>query len=189
MRRCFHAGSAFAVGLALLVTQPATGAEQASPDRGSPLHLIGDSTGVRSGYSGNRLIALGDGKFRFGQQDVILLPGGRMLFHQPGLEGTVTTFKRVPGNSLTPGQLAGIAGHYRSDEAEADFIVTTEAGGLRLTIEQRPGTSVLYKPAYADAFLTDDGMIRVLRGTGGEVTGLRLSEESVWDLRADRVKR
>ena len=157
---------------------------------GQPLYLVASGNKVQSGYSSNRLEATGGGSFRLGPEVVTLLSGGQIQIVDIGNANTLTTFTRVPAYVQTTTQLTEIAGRYRSVETDADYIVTPEAGGLRLTIEQRPGDSFLYKPAYADAFrrIEGAGMLRLVRGPRGGVIALRLSDDRVWDLRADRVQ-
>ena len=43
------------------------------------------------------------------------------------------------------------------------------------------------KPAYRDAFVYKEGMVRLVRGAQSRIVALRLSSDRVWDLRAQRV--
>jgi len=68
------------------------------------------------------------------------------------------------------------------------FVVAFDGDRLRFTVEDRPDASGLLKPVYTDAFLGPQGIVRLVRDAGGAVTALRLSNDRVWDLRAERDK-
>jgi hypothetical protein len=114
---------------------------------------------------------------------VTLLPGDRFQLDQTG---DVITFKRVGSYAPTRAELQAIVGHYRSAEAEAAFIVSLDGDHLRFTVEGRPEATGPLKPVYKDAFVGPQGLVRLVFGSGGTVTALRLSNDRVWDLRAER---
>jgi hypothetical protein len=114
---------------------------------------------------------------------VTLLPGDRFQLDQTG---DLITFKRVDSYAPTRAELQSVVGHYRSSEAEAAFIVALDGDRLRFTVEDRPEATGLLKPVYKDAFLGPQGLVRLVFDPGGTVIALRLSNDRVWDLRAER---
>jgi hypothetical protein len=114
---------------------------------------------------------------------VTLLPGDRLQLDQTG---DLITFKRVEPYAPTRAELQSVVGHYRSAEAEAAFIVSLDGDRLRFTVEDRPEATGPLKPIYKDAFFGPQGLVRLVFGSDGKVTALRLSNDRVWDLRAKR---
>jgi hypothetical protein len=112
-----------------------------------------------------------------------LLPEERFQLDQTG---DVVTYKRVGSYAPARAELQAIVGHYRSAEAEAGFLISLDGDHLRFTVEDRPDATGLLKPIYKDAFAGPQGFVRLVFGTGGKVTALRLSDDRVWDLRAER---
>jgi hypothetical protein len=66
--------------------------------------------------------------------------------------------------------------------------VAEKNGNLLLTIATRPALRL--RPTFQDAFLIEDrGMsVRFLRDGAGKVTGFRVGDDRVWDLRFARVE-
>ena len=126
-----------------------------------------------------------DGAFRLGGAPVTLLPDGRIRLDATG---DVITFTRAQPYAPTRAALQPIVGRYRSEEAEAVFVVAFDGDRLRFTVEDRPDATGLLKPVYTDAFLGPQGLVRLVRDAGGAVTALRLSNDRVWDLKAERDK-
>lgn len=125
------------------------------------------------------------GGFLLGSRSLTLLPDDRIQLDQTG---DVITFKRVGSYAPTRAELQSIVGHYRSAEAEAEFIVSLDGDNLRFTVEDRPEASGALKPIYKDAFAGPQGLVRLVFGARGAVTALRLSNDRVWDLRAERER-
>lgn len=149
---------------------------------GTPLTLTWRHDRVQS-EDGATLETAPEGGFRLGNRSVTLLPGDRFQLNQTG---DVIAFKRVESYAPTRAELQSIVGHYRSDEAEASFIVWMDGDHLRFTVEDRPEATGPLKPVYKDAFAGPQGLVRPVFGAGGTVTALRLSNDRVWDLRAER---
>jgi CubicO group peptidase (beta-lactamase class C family) len=83
-------------------------------------------------------------------------------------------------------ELEAMAGEYRSEEAEVTLKVFVE--GQRLVAVRRPGTRLALTPRYEFGFETEElGSVRFLRNGSGEVTGMSLGSERVWDLRLERT--
>jgi CubicO group peptidase (beta-lactamase class C family) len=95
--------------------------------------------------------------------------------------GTVEKFVRVVPAHPNAQALAAFAGSYSSDEAGASFVATVE--GQRLVLKQRPSTSILLAPLYADAFdAASLGTVIFHRAKDGHVTGFSVVQERVWDM-------
>jgi CubicO group peptidase (beta-lactamase class C family) len=149
---------------------------------GAPLTLTWSHDRLQSN-DGATLETVPGGGFRLGNRSVTLLPGDRFQLNQTG---DVIAFKRVESYAPTRAELQSIVGHYRSDEAEASFIVSMDGDHLRFTVEDRPEATGALKPVYKKAFAGPQGLVRPVFGAGGTVTALRLSNDRVWDLRAER---
>jgi len=149
---------------------------------GSPLQLVWQNDHLQSD-GGSAVEPSPNGSLQLGGAPVTLLPDGRI---QIGEVGDRTTFTRANSYAPTRAELEAIVGRYRSVEAEAVFIVSLEENELTITVEGRPEATALLKPAYNDAFVGAESLVRLVRDSGGRVTALRLSDDRVWDLRADR---
>ena len=98
--------------------------------------------------------------------------------------GEVFAFDRVEPANPTAADLAAFTGEYASDEAEMVLRVAVEDG--KLVIHRRPDTKIALTPTFADAFRSELGGIRFLRGPRGIVTEMSVSQDRVWDLRFAR---
>jgi CubicO group peptidase (beta-lactamase class C family) len=149
---------------------------------GAPMTLTWRTDHLES-EDGATLDTAPGGGFRLGNTSVTLLPGDRFQLDQTG---DLITFKRVDSYAPTRAELQSVVGHYRSSEAEAAFIVALDGDRLRFTVEDRPEATGLLRPVYKDAFLGPQGLVRLVFDPGGTVIALRLSNDRVWDLRAER---
>ena len=96
--------------------------------------------------------------------------------------GVEEFFDRVPKAAPTPAQLQQFAGVYTSGEAETTLSVTVDAD--RLVIRRRPAASFALTALYADAFSAPQLGTVIFRRDGiGQVTGLSVVQDRVWDLR------
>ena len=155
----------------------------ASDREGQPLHLA-LKDGRLETDTGAALEARPGGGYVLAGADAVVLKDGRIQLDQ---SGDVATFSRAEAYAPSARELSRIAGRYRSEEAQATYVVTPDKGGLRLTVEDRPDQTIVMKPAYTDAFASSGVVVRLVRGAGGEVTGLRVSDDRVWDLRFERL--
>ena len=149
---------------------------------GAPLTLTWSGDRLQSD-DGATLNTVPGGGYRLGNRSVTLLPDDRIQLDQTG---DVITFRRALSYTPTRAELQAIVGHYRSAEAEAGFIVSLDGDHLRFTVEDRPEATGALKPVYKDAFVGPHGLVRLVFGPSGTVTALRLSNDRVWDLRAER---
>lgn len=72
-------------------------------------------------------------------------------------------------------------------EVPATYLVTAVAGGLDVVVEGRPGRHRLFEPVYTDAFIAGDTVLRPVRGADGAITGIRLSDDRVWNMPFTRL--
>lgn len=84
-------------------------------------------------------------------------------------------------------EVRNLPGRYRSAELDANFVISATPQCLVMTVEDRPSQQACLKPAYRDAFIFRNMMVRPVRSPSGDVAAIRLSSDRVWDLRADRA--
>lgn len=142
--------------------------------------------------NGAELIPLSESRFHVSNQLQIVIDAGpdgrptalRLLY----ANGDVVHFEPVAESAPTPEQLAGYAGEYTSDEAEATYRVVVEDG--KLFLRARPDRSQELTPLYADAFRSEHGwLVRFRRGADGKVSEMSLGLSRVRDLRLARTTR
>ena len=102
-------------------------------------------------------------------------------------EGDATFFIRQQAYSPTPAELAHIAGRFHNAEVPVTYRITAAKNGLQVIAEDRPGQTRLFVPAYTKAFISGDTILRPVFSPAGEVTGIRISDDRVWDLPFDRL--
>ena len=98
--------------------------------------------------------------------------------------GSVEPHERVAPADMKPRLLADYAGDYVSTEAEVTFTAAVENDTL--VLKRRPDTTIRLTPAYADGFRGGIGFVRFQRNASGQVTGLSISQDRVWDIRFTR---
>lgn len=113
-----------------------------------------------------------------------VLADGRLRFDA---EGDATFYDREPAYAPTPADLARMSGRFHNDEVPVTYQITAEAGGLRVTTADRPGKSRLFRPVYVGAFISGDVILRPVLDHQGRVTGMRISDDRVWNLPFDRL--
>jgi CubicO group peptidase (beta-lactamase class C family) len=97
--------------------------------------------------------------------------------------GTTERYVKVAPAKYADAQLAGFAGVYGSDEAEATLTAAVENHAL--VLKRRPDVTIALTPTYADAFTADHGLGTVIfhRDVNGRVSGLSVVQDRVWNLR------
>jgi CubicO group peptidase (beta-lactamase class C family) len=156
---------------------------------GSPLRLTWRDKRLQTD-TGLTVMAAADGTFAFEREDGsvaktgVELSDGRISLHS---EGDATVYVRTAVYAPTPADLVRISGRYHNDEVPVTYQITAVAGGLNVIAEGRPGQSRLFVPAYSNAFISGDMMLRPMRGPDGGVTGIRISDDRVWNLPFDRL--
>lgn len=113
-----------------------------------------------------------------------LLPDGRMRRDN---EGDATFYDRVRADAPTPTDLARVAGRYHNDEVPVTYRVTAVVGGLSVVAEDRPDTNLSFVPAYSNAYTAGGTVLRPVVGADGRVTGIRVSDDRVWNLELHRL--
>lgn len=112
--------------------------------------------------------------------------GERTGFRIEDWQYTDKRYEPVDAWSPNDADLEAFVGTYHSPDAETTYVISLEAGALE--IWQRPGDTHTLRPAYEDAFHMDrSAMVRFRRDAAGQVTGLSLSLERVYDMRFERV--
>ncbi|HWX67653.1 MAG TPA: serine hydrolase domain-containing protein [Rhodanobacter sp.] len=161
----------------------------ASERDGAPLRLTFHDNRVQTD-TGLTVLAGPGGIFAFERADGAIvttgavLPGGRLRLDSAG---DATVYVRTGAYAPTPADLARIAGHFHNDEVPVTYQISAVAGGLSVIAEGRPGKSRLFVPAYSDAFISDAMLLRLVRSSDGSVTGIRISDDRVWNLPFDRL--
>jgi CubicO group peptidase (beta-lactamase class C family) len=102
-------------------------------------------------------------------------------------EGDATFFTRQQPYSPTPAELAQVAGRFHNAEVPVTYQITAAKNGLQVIAEDRPGQTRLFVPAYSNAFVSGEMVLRLVFGAKGDVTGIRISDDRVWDLPFDRL--
>ena len=161
----------------------------ASERDGVPLRLTLHDNRMQTD-AGLTVVAGPGGTFAFERADGAIaatgavLPGGSLRLDS---EGDATVYVRTQAYAPTPADLARIAGRFHNEEVPVTYQITAVAGGLNVIAEGRPGNSRLFVPAYSNAFISGDMMLRPIRGSDGSVTGIRISDDRVWNLSFDRL--
>ena len=114
----------------------------------------------------------------------VSLSDGRLRFDS---EGDVTFYERVHPFVPTSADLERITGRFRNDEVPVTYRVTAVPGGLSVTAEDRPSVTRKFTPAYSNAYIADDVVIRPVQGTDGRISGIRVSDPRVWNLEMYRL--
>ncbi|RUL75983.1 serine hydrolase domain-containing protein [Dyella choica] len=172
------------------VTPPSTLAGIYESERdGSPLRLTLRDKRLQTD-AGLTVMEAADGTFAFEREDGSIAKSGVELSdggssHHSGGDGTV--YVRAALYAPTSADLVRISGRYHNDEVPVTYQITAVADGLNVIAEGRPGQSRLFVPAYSNAFISDDMMLRLVRGPDGNVTGIRISDDRVWNLPFDRL--
>jgi hypothetical protein len=103
----------------------------------------------------------------------------------PQVRGPRAALERDESYKPAATDLAPFAGTYRSEEAEAAFVVAIEDDGL--VVKSRPDRTIRLRPRARDTFDAAGGVgTIVFRRDGGRVTGLSVVQDRVWDLRFHR---
>jgi hypothetical protein len=96
--------------------------------------------------------------------------------------GTLTEFAREQSWKPGAGDLDAYAGRYVSDEAETTLTAVVESG--RLVLKRRPDTTIALTALYVNAFTAPQlGTVIFTRGADGRVTGLKVVQDRVWNMK------
>lgn len=136
--------------------------------------------------NGPPLVPLGPGRYAFWSEILEFRADGTLLRRAPdGQVGLYRKAAHVPAPSQA--ELEAVVGDYVSDELEATLEVRLRDGALTLAPADRPSAAVRLGPLIRDGFTYRRGLLRVLRGPGGAVTGLSYQGVRVWSLILRRV--
>ena len=106
---------------------------------------------------GSELEAISESRFRM--KDAMLEFDGPGAFDLQTGDGPAVKYRRAASYSPSPADLAGFAGTYVSDEADATYVVTVKEGHLVMTLQDRPTQTFELTPAYPQAFATPDSIV------------------------------
>jgi CubicO group peptidase (beta-lactamase class C family) len=168
---------------------PSLAGVYASERDGLPLRLSWHDNQLQT-HTGLVVRAGKNGKLVFEHANGVVAATGAVLADgrlRIDLQGDATFYDRTQTYAPKAADLARIAGSFHNEEAPATYQVTAVAGGLNVVAEGRPGKRRLFVPAYTNAFISDDVVLRPLYATDGSVKALRISDDRVWNLVFDRV--
>jgi len=103
----------------------------------------------------------------------------------PMVEGARANVARTPA-PLTPAQLAGYAGEYRSDELDTHYRIDMVGDHLQLRTRAWRAPYPL-KPLAVDSLVADNFTLRFSRNRDSRVTGFVLDAGRIHDLRFERL--
>jgi len=153
-------------------------------ETGEPLELVRDGNAVRL-QGGAALQAESGSRFTASNGRRIEIDGARLKLIDG--YGSVEPYERLAAADRKPKPLSDYAGEYVSTEAEVTF--TAAVANDALVLKRRPDTTIRLTPAYADGFTGGIGFVRFQRSAQGQVTGLSISQDRVWDIRFARVEK
>jgi CubicO group peptidase (beta-lactamase class C family) len=148
---------------------------------GEPLSIVRDGDALRV-EPGPRLTASAGTRFAAPN-------GSRYEFSSAALRvtdvyGTVDTYFLLQGDDVKTRPFSDYAGTYGSDEAETTLVAAVDGGAL--VLKRRPDGVIRLTPVYADAFRSSLGFVRFERSIGGQVNGLNVTQDRVWQMRFER---
>ncbi len=150
--------------------------------RGDTFRIVRDGNVLRLG-DGSRLVAVSPRRLTDRDELVIEVAESGSGSMDDG-SGSDVPIQRVMEARPTVEELAGYAGEYESDEADANFTVRLRGETLEMT--RRPDDVFPLAPLYADAFDGEPGTI-VFQRDGGRVASLSVVQDRVWNLQFRRV--
>jgi CubicO group peptidase (beta-lactamase class C family) len=151
-------------------------------ETGEPIRIIRDGEGLRLD-GGAALQAESGSRFTAPNGRRVEIESGRLKLIDS--YGSVEPYERIAAADLKPKPLSDYSGTYVSDEADVSLTTSVETDAL--VLKRRPDSTIRLTPLYADAFRGSIGFVRFHRDARGQVTGLSVSQDRVWDLRFKRV--
>ena len=154
-----------------------------------PLRLVFAAGALRL-QRGGSLVPVSGTTFRIGETDRTLVfepaqGGGRPRIRdvRPGEDDIV--YELMPEYAPKTGELGAYAGEYYSPDAEVTLAAEIVEG--RLMFRRRPNSRIPLTPLYEDTFESSLGLIHFIRDQKGEVAGLSVRQDRVYDLRFERA--
>jgi hypothetical protein len=151
------------------------------------VRLAAEDDGLRMG--GTLLMPVAENRFEGGgsvlEFDATPFLDGRpaAVLNTSGADGV--RLEPVADFDPSEGELAEYTGTYRSDEAEATFVVEVENGTF--VMKDRWGQARLLQPLYPDAFGSGGNTLIFRRDSAGRIVEMSFSQGRVWDLRFKKV--
>lgn len=91
-------------------------------------------------------------------------------------------YRRVVAGSRDPGAWDAFSGSYRSDEVQASYIVDVSEDTLEFRFADNPDYAFTLTPLGPDLFGSGDNVVHFKRDHAGQVVGLTVTTEGVFDL-------
>ncbi len=176
-----------------IAREPAAGLNYSGPDRsgryvneltGMTTRLVLEEGKLKIADGGPVLVPQGPDRMKEEESDIVFLSPD--LFRRTSGQGQAHHYRKVVPWAPAAADLAGFAGVFASEEADAAYVVRPDADGLVLQLESRPHETVELKPSYRDAFEGDGMLVRFERDPEGEVQAMRLGVARVRDMRFTR---
>lgn len=104
-----------------------------------------------------------------------------------GRDGNVAVFLRTGPVEPAAVHYADYAGHYRSDEIDATYVIVADGAGLSWRIQDRPDFAESLKPVYRDGFQGKSAVVRFVRDGTGRVSELAIGVDRARNVRFDRL--
>lgn len=147
------------------------------------VRIVATDRGLR--FGGSLLLPVSDRRFE-GGATVLEFEAEEFADGRPAAVMSTTGADNVriePVAEFQPdlSQLQEYTGTYRSDEAEATYVVEIENGTF--VMKDRWGQGQILQPIYPDAFSGGGTTFIFRRNSSGRVTEMSLSQGRVWDLR------
>jgi len=180
---------------ALLPPAPVTPSVQSSPATSAEIsELPGLYIDERIGRVARIVAAGGALKFVEGTREVDLVRLGDRRYRNGGTEMTfqggvarmdnneANSFRTVEPYTPSAAELAGLAGHYTSWEANGEMVLSVKEGKLILAPLNRPSAAAALVPLTRDVYKDQLGLVTIVRGAGGRVEGIRFTHPRVANL-------
>lgn len=130
--------------------------------------------------------AVGDGRFRLGEQPVEFRFEPRRLLEVPDAGGKPTEYARADEFQPGPAQLQEYAGTYQSPEIDPAYRVSVKDG--KLVLDRLKNEPARLQPALQDLFTSSLGSVRFTRDAQGRVSGFVLNAGRVLNVRFPKVR-
>jgi CubicO group peptidase (beta-lactamase class C family) len=137
----------------------------------------GDHLRLQNGPS---LIPTGEGRYAYWSEELIFHADGSLERRMPN--GQRSLYRRATPGATPPQALQAAVGDYVSEDAQATVRISLRAGQLFIAPTERPSAALPLVPLIEDGFTWRQGLLRLVRGPDGSVTGLRYQGVRVWDL-------
>lgn len=130
--------------------------------------------------------AVGDGRFRLGEQPVEFRFEPRRFLEVPDSGAKPVEYMRAEEFRPAAGQLQEYAGTYQSPEIDPAYRIAVQDG--KLVLERLKNEPARLQPALKDLFTSSLGSVRFTRDAQGRVSGFVLNAGRVLNVRFPKVR-